>query len=262
MLCLLTLADVEAVSPETLTPWKEELLWRLYVDTYNHLTLGYGDELIEHAGRGRPELLAAGPPDLAGERDRRVSSRGCRGATCSCSIARRSTATCGCRATSIRTKCTLGLEPQDAAWELTVVTLDKPFLFSNICGVLSSFGMDILRGHAMTNPNGLVLDVVPVHRPGAVPRAQRRRAATQLLAACSRTVVSGRVDVDGAAARRGSRACSAAGPCAVDAGGPLSTTRRRSAIPILEIIADDALGLLLPDQPRRSRSTAATSTWC
>jgi [protein-PII] uridylyltransferase len=27
-----------------------------------------------------------------------------------------------------------------------------------LCGVLSSFGMDILRGHAMTNPNGLVFD--------------------------------------------------------------------------------------------------------
>jgi UTP:GlnB (protein PII) uridylyltransferase len=40
-----------------------------------------------------------------------------------------------------------------------VATLDKPFLFSNICGVLSSFGMNILRGHALTNPNGLVLDV-------------------------------------------------------------------------------------------------------
>ena len=48
MLCLLTLVDVEAVSPETLTPWREELLWRLYVDTYNHLTLEYGDERIEH----------------------------------------------------------------------------------------------------------------------------------------------------------------------------------------------------------------------
>ena len=47
MLCLLTLADVEAVSLETLTPWKEELLWRLYVDTYNHLTLAYGDEVID-----------------------------------------------------------------------------------------------------------------------------------------------------------------------------------------------------------------------
>ncbi len=32
-LTLMTLADVGAVSPETLTPWKEELLWRLYVDT-------------------------------------------------------------------------------------------------------------------------------------------------------------------------------------------------------------------------------------
>jgi len=42
---------------------------------------------------------------------------------------------------------------------LTVVTLTNPFLFSNICGALSSFGMDIARGHAMTNPNGLVLDV-------------------------------------------------------------------------------------------------------
>jgi [protein-PII] uridylyltransferase len=53
----------------------------------------------------------------------------------------------------------LRLVREEAAWELTVVTLDKPMLFANICGVLSSFGMDILRGHAMTNPNGLVLDV-------------------------------------------------------------------------------------------------------
>ena len=50
------------------------------------------------------------------------------------------------------------LEQKGPTWEVTVVTLDKPFLFSNICGVLSSLGMDILRGQAMTNPNGLVLD--------------------------------------------------------------------------------------------------------
>jgi [protein-PII] uridylyltransferase len=44
-------------------------------------------------------------------------------------------------------------------WTLSVATLDKPYLFSNICGTLSSFGMNIIRGHALTNPNGLVLDV-------------------------------------------------------------------------------------------------------
>src|SRR5205814_7435390 len=53
----------------------------------------------------------------------------------------------------------VSLEQKGAAWELTVVTMDKAFLFSNISGVLSSFGMDILRGHAMTSPSGLVLDI-------------------------------------------------------------------------------------------------------
>ena len=51
------------------------------------------------------------------------------------------------------------LENHDDVWELTIVTLDKPFLFSNIAGVLSYFGMDIHRGQAMTTPGGLVLDV-------------------------------------------------------------------------------------------------------
>jgi len=53
----------------------------------------------------------------------------------------------------------LSLERNDGVWTLAVATLDKPFLFSNICGVLSSFGMNIIRGHALTNPNGLVLDI-------------------------------------------------------------------------------------------------------
>ena len=39
------------------------------------------------------------------------------------------------------------------------MSLDKPFLFSNLCGVLAYFGMDILRGHALTSPAGLALDV-------------------------------------------------------------------------------------------------------
>ena len=65
MLCLMTLADVGAVSPDTLTPWKEELLWRLYVDTYNHLTQRYGDERIERNQAGLDELLRQRPADLS-----------------------------------------------------------------------------------------------------------------------------------------------------------------------------------------------------
>ena len=67
MLCLMTLADVEAVSRETLTPWKEELLWRLYVDTYNFLTLSYGDEVIGREARCRPSSSTGRPADLSAE---------------------------------------------------------------------------------------------------------------------------------------------------------------------------------------------------
>src|SRR5947208_2000879 len=44
MLCLLTYADMKAVNNEVVTPWKEDLLWQLYVETYNHLMLGLADD--------------------------------------------------------------------------------------------------------------------------------------------------------------------------------------------------------------------------
>ncbi len=36
MLTLMTLADIKAVNPEALTPWKGENLWRLYTRTAGH----------------------------------------------------------------------------------------------------------------------------------------------------------------------------------------------------------------------------------
>ncbi len=158
MLCLMTLVDVEAVGPGTLTPWKEELLWRVYVDTYNHLTLAYADELIEDDQTGLAALQAARPSDI----DDEELSRFLEG------LPRRYLALF--EPSQIYRQVRLArdihpdavhpfLEQKDANWELTVVAADRPYLFSNISGVLSSFGMDILRGQAMTTPHGLVVDV-------------------------------------------------------------------------------------------------------
>jgi [protein-PII] uridylyltransferase len=158
MLCLLTLADIEAVSPDTLTPWKEELIWRLYVDTYNHLTQRYGDELIERNQAGLVNLLSNRPADLPEleitgfveglpKRYLQLFPRE--------AIYRHIRLARDIGSDEVH----LSLEEADGVWTLAVVTLDKPFLFSNICGVLSSFGMNILRGQALTNPKGLVLDV-------------------------------------------------------------------------------------------------------
>jgi [protein-PII] uridylyltransferase len=158
MLCLMTLADVEAVSRETLTPWKEELLWRLYVDAYNFLTLAYGDEVIGPDVSVQTDLIAGRPSDLSADQIAQFLE----------GLPRRYLQMFAPEAVyrHVRRAQHLDLdavqawlEPNDSGWELTVLTHDKPFLFSNISGVLSSFGMDIQRGFAFTKPNGLIVDV-------------------------------------------------------------------------------------------------------
>jgi [protein-PII] uridylyltransferase len=158
MLCLLTLADVEAVSRETLTPWKEELLWRLYVDTYNFLTLSYSDEVIDRSQASIAEVVEGRDADLdAAEVEEFLQG-----------LPRRYLQLFSRDAIYRHVRLSRGLgrdglhawiEKKDAAWELTVITGDKPFLFSNISGVLSSYGMDILRGYAFTKPDGLIVDM-------------------------------------------------------------------------------------------------------
>ena len=158
MLVLLTLCDVGAVSPETLTAWKEELLWRLYVDAYNQMTLGYGDDIIDRDQALVAALQANRPPDIP-EADMARFLEG---------LPRRYLILFSQDAIYRHVRLSRDIRPDEAhfflekkaeAWELTVVSLDKPFLFSNICGVLAYFGMDILRGHALTSPAGLALDV-------------------------------------------------------------------------------------------------------
>jgi len=158
LICLLTLTDVEAVGPDVMTPWKEELLWQLYVDTYNRLTLGYGDEVIDPTEASLQELQEERPADIdTHELERFLDglphrylrfvdaphvyehirlSRNLDASTVQCS-----------------------LEAKDSIWELTVVSVDQPKLYTKICGVLSYFGMDILRGQAMSNEQGVALDI-------------------------------------------------------------------------------------------------------
>jgi len=158
MLTLLTLVDLSAVSPDTLTAWREDLLWRLYVDTYNELTLGYGDARIAQSEGDLKALFGDRPTDLSKAEieeflkglPRRYLRQFDREAVYRHVRLSRHTGPEVVHTT---------LERKGPAWELTVVTRDKPFLFSNVCGTLSSFGVDILRGNAITTPDGLVLDV-------------------------------------------------------------------------------------------------------
>jgi len=239
MLALLTFADVGAVSAETLTPWKEDLLWRLYVHAYNRLTLGYADELLQKDPAGLSVVIAGRPDDISepelsqflkGLPRRYLTLFGL------ASIYRHVRLARGIRRDEVHAF----LERHDDVWELTLVTLDKPYLFSNISGILSYFGMDIHRGQAMTTPEGLVLDVFQFSDEGGFLR--QNPGAVSEITRMLEAVVAGSVDVP--TLLRGKERS-------------LVYRRRRHGAPVvrfdsehsrkytvLELVADDAPGLL------------------
>jgi len=237
MLCLLTYADVGAVSSETLTPWKEELLWRLYVDTYNVLTMSYADELIEKDEADVSALVANRPDDIS----RTELLRFLHG------LPRRYLSMFDYRhvrlARDIKPdEVHATLENKSDIWELTVATLDKPFLFSNVSGVLSYFGMNILRAQAMTTPEGLVLDLFQF--TDAEGFLRHNAIAEPEIHQTLQDVVAGSTDITRLLRRK-------------EGGVVYKRKRPQRVAPIvyfdsehsqrytvLEIVADDALGLL------------------
>ncbi|MBI2821743.1 MAG: [protein-PII] uridylyltransferase [Acidobacteria bacterium] len=240
MLCLLTLVDISAVSPETLTPWKEELLWRLYVDTYNHLTLAYADEVIARDLASVHELLAGRPEELS---ESEISSflegfpRRYLKSVSRESIYRHVRLSRDMRPDAVH----LSLEKRKDVWEISVVTLDKPYLFSKISGVLSYFGMDILRGQAMTSPAGLVLDIFQFtdHEKFLQMNPEGAEQLEQTL----QDVVAGRVELSHLLQRKEQGALDRKTPRRVPTLIHFDDqfSQRYS---ILEIITQDALGLL------------------
>src|SRR5262249_46296149 len=124
------------------------------------------------------------------------------------------------------------LNRKEQASDLTVITLDKPYLFSNICGVLASAGADILRGQALTSRSGLALDGFEfADSTGAVNPA----ALDRLL----KDVITGKVEI---AARLAQQQSGDRGRPAL----PLLYFDNDSSprYTILEIVADDVPGLL------------------
>ena len=193
LLCLLTIADVDAVSPEVMTPWKEEMLWRLYVESYNRLTLGYGDDAIDYDAVARDELTEQRPDDISQDeltsflegfpqRYLRLVDRS--------DVFEHVRLARNLRPGEVRPT----LKQADAAWELGAIALDRPGLFASVCGVLSYFGMDILRGHAMTNQHGVVLDIF--HFADQEGYLRLNRMAHDDLTALLEDVVAGQVDID------------------------------------------------------------------
>ena len=195
MLTLFTYADIKAVNPEALTPWKAEMLWQLYAATENYLNRSVDDQRLYVAGVDAQQLerlIPKGEDATQSERFRNFLD----------GFPKRYllTHTPEEVATHYRMYRRLGhsvadisVTKRDEYYELVLVTTDRPFLFAKIAGTISSWGMNILKADACANKNGIVLDVLRFsdrfrtldHNPTEVTRLKQHLVAA----------ISGELDV-------------------------------------------------------------------
>jgi [protein-PII] uridylyltransferase len=157
-LCLLTYADIHAVNPEALTPWRAEMLLQLYLATSNLLTHSLDSNRL-HAPAEEPlleQLRALTGCEEPGKIERFLEGfpRRYLGVHSAAEIANHF-------GLSQRLSIELvQLEVTSAphALSLTLLTADRPRLFATIAGVLTKWGMNIVKAEAFANAAGMVLD--------------------------------------------------------------------------------------------------------
>jgi [protein-PII] uridylyltransferase len=157
LLALLTYADIKAVNPDALTPWKAENVWQLYIAASNCLSRT-ADQRV-HPDQEHDESIA-GLQALVPHSAKKLKSF-----------------LEGMPKRYLRTFRTeeilqhlelsghLSADPvqlhlvRGRHWyELSVITKDRPFLFANIAGALAAWGMNIVKADAFSNAAGVVVD--------------------------------------------------------------------------------------------------------
>jgi [protein-PII] uridylyltransferase len=158
MLTLMTFADIKAVNPDALTPWKAENLWQFYMSTSNFMDRSV-DEARYHAAID-PTLLnrirSMVPPGqhdalkqfLEGLPQRYLQTR----------LPEQIRHHFQMALNLDQNPVQLDLRPNRQLFDLTVITRDRSRLFADVAGVLASWGMNIVRAGAYSNDAGVIVD--------------------------------------------------------------------------------------------------------
>jgi len=157
MLTLFTYADINAVHPDALTPWKAENLWRLYIATANYLDRSVDDERV--GARAESELVHRVSALLPGQKAEVVKylegfpERYVRTRTPE-QIRQHFKMTTQFAADPVQ----LEFRYAPGVSELTLVTPDRAVLFATMAGALAAWGMNIVTADAFSNRQGVVVD--------------------------------------------------------------------------------------------------------
>jgi [protein-PII] uridylyltransferase len=148
-LTLLTYADISAVNPTAMTPWRLEQLWRTYSAGRRQLTRELDSDRI-HGMEGFPseERTPEFAKFLEGLPTRYLRTHTPEEVGCHCALARRAD----------EFGVAVEVVQQKDSFLATVLATDRPGLFASICGALASFGLNIVKAEACANASRLALD--------------------------------------------------------------------------------------------------------
>ncbi len=144
MLTILTYADISAVNPQALSPWRVEQLWQTYSLTHSEFTRELATEKIHDAAGVSAERAAflEGLPTryLRTHSEEEIDGH----LALAKQLASRPVA--------------LEIDHIRGVYRLTLLTRDRPALFTGVAGAISSFGLDIVKAEAFSNVSGVVVD--------------------------------------------------------------------------------------------------------
>ncbi len=140
LLTLMTYADVSAVNPTAMTPWRLEQLWRVCRIGLDEFTRALAADRIGAPDQADAQTSAF----LEGFPTRYLRTHSPADIQRHQELARRPPG--------------IALDRLNGTYQLTVITPDRQFLLASISGALASFGFNILKAEAFANRNGLALD--------------------------------------------------------------------------------------------------------
>jgi [protein-PII] uridylyltransferase len=150
-LTVLTFADIGAVNPTAMSPWRLEQLWRVYLLGYHELTRELESDRIHEGGaekvgmenflEGFPVryLRMHSPAEIEAHYQLEQRSRD-RGVA-------------------------VDIRKENGFYRLTLVARDRPALLSALAGAMAGFGMNILKAEGFANRHGTILDTFVFEDP-------------------------------------------------------------------------------------------------
>ncbi|HXE09138.1 MAG TPA: HD domain-containing protein [Acidobacteriaceae bacterium] len=248
MLTLFTYADIRAVHPDALTPWKAENLWRLSMSTANQLDRNVDQERVQPARGGYARrggdagrisrLLARAQPGerkdlerfVEGFPERYVRTRPSKVIYGQFRMAQQ------LKSEAVQ----LDFEYAPETSEITLVSRDRPGLFAAITTALAAWGMNVVTAEAFANADGVVVDSFrfqDTFRTLELNESERERFVASV-----HDVVEGRVSAEAmlSGRRRGRRKS----PRVVVETSVEFDDGASAASTLLQVVAQDVPGLL------------------